>query len=139
MLGNVIYYVLTNKWLFEYKTPEETKELLLKGKRSKIPSSFKKSSDTAIQAIIKAISMCWTQMPRLRPNARTVSNYLMGQYRELISKNSKYRGLISDDKNSSIINSTSFIESNNVIKVNIPPLPEDFSFSDSQFYAYLYN
>jgi len=126
MLGNVIYYVLTNKWLFEHKSPEETKILLLAGKRSEIPSTFRKSSDAANQAIIKAIKMCWIQRPQNRPSARTISNFLQKAYLQY-----------EHEKSSN--SSTSFIASNNVIKVNIPPLPKDFSFSDSEFYQYLYN
>lgn len=114
MMGNVMYYVLTKKWLFEHVTTEEATKLMVQGSRSEFPEDILNSEDLAIQAVVKAIKMCWTHDVEKRPAAREVSALLREALETILG--------------------TSDL---GVVKVSIPPLPRDYRFTDSDFYVNL--
>jgi len=114
MMGNVMYYILTKKWLFEGEKTEDATLRMLKGGRSKFPDQFLKSDDPSIQAVIKAIEMCWTHEAEKRPAAREVSNLLRVALETILG--TKILG---------------------VVRVSIPPLPKEYRYSDSDFYVNL--
>ena len=53
------------------------------GRRSPYPEHIKNSKDPSHVAIKKALEMTWTQNPNERPSARIISDYLIGQLREI--------------------------------------------------------
>ena len=106
--GNVMYYVLTSKWIFEGVKNEEGIRLLRNGKRSPFPDHIKNSTDPADQAMMKAITMLWTHDPEERPRARTVSNFLIQELESIV-------GALPSDR---------------VVRVEVPPLPENWDFND---------
>mmetsp|Transcript_12564 Transcript_12564/g.16381 ORF Transcript_12564/g.16381 Transcript_12564/m.16381 type:complete len:151 (+) Transcript_12564:1-453(+) len=86
MMGNLIYTILTDLYLFEKPTNldvEETAIELVKGRRSPYPEHIKVSNDPSIIAMKEALDMCWTQNWKKRPTARAVSNYLIDRLREI--------------------------------------------------------
>jgi hypothetical protein len=86
MMGNLMYTILTDLYLFEKPellTTEEATEELLAGKRSPYPEDIEKSTDPAHVAVKKAIEMCWIEKWNERPSARTITDYLMGQLRDI--------------------------------------------------------
>ena len=76
MMGDVLYYVLTKKWVMEGWTNKEAVELLSESERSRIPPFIEKSKHPAHQAMIRALGMAWTQDPNERPPAREIAAYL---------------------------------------------------------------
>lgn len=86
MMGNLIYYMLTDLYTFE--KPENLswrnsgKELLA-GRRSPLPSHIAESQDPSHVAIRSALDMCWTQKWEERPSARFISDYLIGALRKI--------------------------------------------------------
>ncbi|KAL7530750.1 hypothetical protein ACHAWF_003494 [Thalassiosira exigua] len=76
MLGDVMYYVLTKKWVMEGHTNKETLEWYKKGKHSTISTALLQSAHPAHKAMIKAVKMAWTFDPNLRPSARAISDVL---------------------------------------------------------------
>ena len=86
MMGNVIYLILTDLYVFEkpkFLGWEESAEELLAGRRSQIPEHIAKSKDPAHEAVKTALEMCWTQDWKKRPSARSISDYLMNQLRNI--------------------------------------------------------
>ena len=80
MMGNIMYYILTDLYTFEKPNLLSWKDAgreLLAGRRSYLPPSIAKSNDPSYIAIIKALDMCWTQEWEKRPSARHISNYLL--------------------------------------------------------------
>jgi serine/threonine protein kinase len=80
MMGNLIYYILTDLYTFEKPTLLSWKDAgreLLSGRRSALPPHIVNSDDPSYIAIIKALDMCWTQDWEKRPSARHISNYLL--------------------------------------------------------------
>jgi len=84
MMGDVLYYVLTKKWVMEGRTNKEAVKLLDQGKLSEIPSFIKNSKNREHQAMMHALGMAWTLDPDERPPAREIAAYLE---RELITMN----------------------------------------------------
>lgn len=86
MMGNLIYYMLTDLYTFEkpknLSWKDSGKELLA-GRRSPLPSHIAESHDSSHVAIRKALDMCWTQKWEERPSARSISDYLIGQLRNI--------------------------------------------------------
>jgi serine/threonine protein kinase len=111
LVGNMMYLILTHKWLFEGMT---TKVAMAKLKAGKRPELGFEPTDPADIALVKAINWAWTQDPDKRPKMREVSNFLKGELRKLEG-----------------------IEKDYVVRVSIPPLPNDYDFSDLQFYQNL--
>eukprot|EP00580_Thalassiosira_gravida_P006280 CAMPEP_0201638818 /NCGR_PEP_ID=MMETSP0493-20130528/17664_1 /ASSEMBLY_ACC=CAM_ASM_000838 /TAXON_ID=420259 /ORGANISM="Thalassiosira gravida, Strain GMp14c1" /LENGTH=174 /DNA_ID=CAMNT_0048111997 /DNA_START=122 /DNA_END=643 /DNA_ORIENTATION=- len=86
MMGNLIYYMLTDLYTFEkpenLKWAEVGRELLA-GRRSPLPKDIYLSEDPSHVAVKKALDMCWTQESDERPSARSISDYLIGRLREV--------------------------------------------------------
>lgn len=110
LMGNVMYYIMTQKWIFEGVTTEETRKRLIDGNRSDfgyIPTH------PAEKAVEKAIRWSWTHTPKERPTAREVSSFLKGALKEVDGQ--EY----------------------DIVRVSVPPLPSDYDFSDAEFYENL--
>ena len=114
MMADVMYYVLTKRWMFEGKTSESAKELVELGKRPTFPLRFKDTKDPAVLAMIEAIMRCWTHDPEQRPSSREISDYLNESLR-------KIQG----------------VDKLGVVRVSVPALPKDHRYSDSDFYENL--
>lgn len=106
--GNVMYYILTNKWIFEGVGNKKSVELLRQGKRSPFPDNIKNSKDPAVQALMKGIKMLWTHNVEERPSARMVSDYLIEELEKI----------------------TGSKEADGVVRVSVPPLPDDWDFEE---------
>lgn len=86
MMGNVMYYVLTDLYTFERPhnlSYKESGRELLAGRRSQYPPSIEESDDPAHAAVKRALDMCWTQDWRERPSAQSISDYLMARLRAI--------------------------------------------------------
>ena len=86
MMGNVIYYILTDLYTFERPVNLKNGDvgrLLVAGKRSPYPEYIADSRDPAHNAMKKALDMCWTHDWRKRPSARVISEYMMGELRKI--------------------------------------------------------
>ena len=86
MMGNIIYFILTDLYTFE--RPEnlnnrEVGKLLVAGKRSPYPEYIEKSTDPAHVAMKKALDMCWTQNWRERRSAREISDFMIGELHKI--------------------------------------------------------
>ena len=53
------------------------------GRRSPYPEHIEKSNDQSHIAMKKALNMTWTQNQDERPSARFISDYLLGQLKEI--------------------------------------------------------
>jgi len=115
-LGNVMYYILTMKWLFENKGVSKGIKELMQGRRSPFPDRILTSSDRAIRAIRKAIEMCWKHDPEERPSADAVRNFLGNELKAVLG-----------------------LTELGVVRVTINPLPEGYRFSDSDFRTMFYD
>jgi len=107
MLGDVLYYVLTNLWVMEGRTNEQVFKLYSKGTHSKIPKRFLESRHPAHRAMIKAVQMAWTFKPDDRPSAKEIADFIE---QELVAVN----GGSSDAP----------------WRVEARPIPPDFDFGD---------
>ncbi|KAL7550501.1 hypothetical protein ACHAWF_013720 [Thalassiosira exigua] len=86
MMGDVIYYALTDLYTFEKPRNlswQESGRELLAGRRSAYPEDIEQSEDPSYVAMKKALDMCWTQDWKERPTARSISDYLWQQLREI--------------------------------------------------------
>ena len=86
MMGNIIYYILTDLYTFEKPENLDNREvgkLLVEGKRSPYPEYIEKSTDPSHIAMKKALDMCWVQNWRERPSAREISDYMLGELRKI--------------------------------------------------------
>eukprot|EP00578_Thalassiosira_sp_NH16_P004699 CAMPEP_0181131732 /NCGR_PEP_ID=MMETSP1071-20121207/30613_1 /TAXON_ID=35127 /ORGANISM="Thalassiosira sp., Strain NH16" /LENGTH=505 /DNA_ID=CAMNT_0023218007 /DNA_START=76 /DNA_END=1590 /DNA_ORIENTATION=+ len=86
MMGNIIYYMLTDLYTFEKPQNlswRDSGRELLAGRRSPYPEHIAKSKDPAHVAVKQALDMCWVQKWQERPSARSISDYLMGQLKEI--------------------------------------------------------
>ena len=86
MMGNVMYTVLTDLYLFEKPRNlnlRETSLALAKGLRSPYPAHIANSTDPAVQASREAVDACWTHDARERPSARSVTERLLARLREV--------------------------------------------------------
>ncbi|KAL3939149.1 MAG: hypothetical protein SGBAC_006075 [Bacillariaceae sp.] len=116
-LGNVMYHILTMKWLFENQGVSKGIQELMQGRRSPFPERILTSSDRAIRAIRKAIEMCWKHDPEQRPSADMVRNYLGKELKAVLG-----------------------VEELGVVRVtSIHPLPEGYKYSDSDFRTMFYD
>mmetsp|Transcript_18290 Transcript_18290/g.25777 ORF Transcript_18290/g.25777 Transcript_18290/m.25777 type:complete len:480 (+) Transcript_18290:140-1579(+) len=113
MMGNVMYYVLAKKWLFEipgYSAARAVRHLH-RGERSPFPDHILNSKDPADIAFMKGIEMSWTHEVEKRPSAREISDYLIAELEKIEGK--KYSG--------------------GAIRASIAPLPEGYRYSDSDY------
>ena len=77
--GNVLYQVLTLQEPFELEgwSEKQVHKAVMKGDRPHISQSlYRDSDDPKIQALVRAIDLCWKQDPRERPTAREVVDLL---------------------------------------------------------------
>ena len=111
MLGNVLYYLHTNQWLYEGIPNKQAMEMIYRGETSSMVQQ-KPDGSSPVVALRNAIEMCWARDWQLRPSARHVSDYLMNKLRE-------------HDK--------TLDEEGAVIVVRIPPLGKNHRFTDSDF------
>ena len=86
MMGNVIYYILTDLYTFE--KPKNLSAIqsgreLIAGRRSPYPKRIAESDNLSHVAMKKALDMCWTQDWTKRPSARKISDYLIGRLRAI--------------------------------------------------------
>ena len=108
-LGDMMYNVLTNRWMFEGISTSEAKAKMLAGQWPSFPRKFANSTDPSEQAMIKAIQMAWTYDPNDRPAARKIADYLKKHMMDQKEGGSSWR-------------------------VSIPPLPPNYSHSDDSDY-----
>ena len=86
MMGNVLYTILTELFLFEEPMVlniEKTSKEIVAGRRSPYPDEIENSTDPAQLAVKKAIEMCWIEEWRKRPSARSITEYLTGELRNI--------------------------------------------------------
>ena len=74
--GNIFYFLLVGEFPFATRSRDTVKQALKAGKRQRIPEEYAKSEDPIIQALVKAIRMCWIQIPTDRASARQVQRHL---------------------------------------------------------------
>lgn len=111
LVGNMMYYILTHKWMFEGITTQDAMAKLRAGERSEFDFEPTNPADVAM---VEAINWAWTQDSDKRPRAREVSQFLKNALRKIEGKSNDY-----------------------IVRVSIPPLPEDYNFSDFEFYKNL--
>jgi len=111
VLGDILYYVLTKRWVFEGIPRDEAKLRMLAGIHSEIP--LEDNSDPADQAVLKAIEMAWTEDADKRPSAPEIAKML---YKEL-------RGLGGEPNEQGVWPVSP-----------IPPLPSDYNSIYDDFY-----
>mmetsp|Transcript_20126 Transcript_20126/g.36377 ORF Transcript_20126/g.36377 Transcript_20126/m.36377 type:complete len:527 (+) Transcript_20126:219-1799(+) len=86
MMGNLIYYMLTDLYTFEKPKNlswQDSGKELIAGRRTPYPKDIEKSKDPSHVAVKKALDMCWTQKWKERPSARLISDYLIGQLKKI--------------------------------------------------------
>jgi hypothetical protein len=105
--GNVVFYVLTKRWIFEGIGNEKAIQKLQKGERPPFPKSIRHSTDPADQAMMKGIKMLWTHDVDKRPKAREVSDFLIKELETVVG----HRG-------------------DGEVRVSIPPLPGSWDFME---------
>jgi len=111
LVGNMMYLLLTHKWMFEGIPTLTAMAMLRSGERSEF--GFE-PTDPADVAMVEAINWSWTQDPKKRPKAREISKFLKSALQRIEGKGEDY-----------------------VVRVQIPPLPRNYDFSDKQFYENL--
>lgn len=81
-MGNVLFSILTGIMEpFDELDTKETQQNIINGKRAFIED--RNSTDRAVQAIISAIDMCWTQDPIRRPSSKDILNFLQDSFQNL--------------------------------------------------------
>lgn len=114
MMADVMFYVLTKLWMWEGITTKKAKSLTERGGRPEIPRDILTSEDPAIKAMVKAIKDCWIGNPKERPRSRQISDFLREALRKIEG-----------------------VEELGVVRVSIPPLPNNHRYTDSDFYRNL--
>ncbi len=112
--GNVMYYVLTKKWIFEDLSTSKGIQSLQEGKRPSFPKHIQNSTDLSEIAIMKAINMLWTHDVTKRPSSREVSRFLIEQLETITGE-----------------------KVNGVVRVSVPPFPHNFDFSNDDDAGFL--
>lgn len=111
LMGNILYYILTKRWIFEERLNREAVNLVLKGLRSEIPDEILQSNNPADKAMIRGIEMAWVQDPNERPTARQIAMFL----KEKLAK----------------INGNKMVD----YRVSVAPLPPGYDFSTEDWYS----
>jgi hypothetical protein len=109
MMGNILYYILTKKWIFEKRLNQEAVQSILDGHPTKIPGEILNSTNPATKAMIKGIEFAWVHKPSKRPPAKEIADFLKKQL-TLITGNEALD-----------------------YRVLVPPLPPDYDYSDRDF------
>ena len=86
MMGNLIYTVMTD--LYPFEKPQNLNRVqagikLVYGNRTEIPTDIRESHDPSYKAMMEALDMCWTYKWEERPSARIITDYLMGELRNI--------------------------------------------------------
>lgn len=86
MMGNLIYTVMTD--LYPFEKPQnlnriETLNRVVNGERTEIPEHIRESDDPSYKAMIKALDMCWKYSWEKRPSAKFITDYLVGELRNI--------------------------------------------------------
>lgn len=112
-LGNTLYNVLTNKWVYEGISNQQAVSKILRGQYHY--NSFHGVDDdhSLLRAIQKAVEMAWTFKPEDRPSARLIAKFLKRQYQTYT------KGDVS------------------TWRVSVPPLPKNYSHTDKDFMSNL--
>lgn len=116
MMGNLIYYILTDLYTFEKPNLLSWKDSgreLLAGRRSYLPPSIANSNDPSYIAIIKALDMCWTQEWEKRPSARHISNYLLLKLRIITGEKEPDLRVVLPERDQNMSNTESDYEYHN--------------------------
>ena len=112
MMGNVMYYVYSKNFLYEGIPDQDALKMLYSGKRTPFPAGL----DTAIPAnaaLQSVIQKCWTHYPDQRPSARAIRDYLLEEFSTIVGR--------------------SVAAGDDILRVNLPPLPKDHRFTGSSF------
>jgi hypothetical protein len=88
-LGAALYIVLTKKWMWNKRPAYDFALLLIKGERPPFPKEMLTSDDNSIQAMMKAIHMCWKHDPKERSTAQEVARFLNEEFIRLVGAKSK--------------------------------------------------
>ena len=86
MMGNLIYYVLTDLYLFEkpqYLGTRRTARALVAGERPAVPARIRDGGDPSHRAMLQALDSCWRQRWQERPSARSIADYLLRALRSI--------------------------------------------------------
>ena len=75
-LGNVLYTILTGQYPFYKERQSKAIDMIKEGQRPPIDTLYENSDDELIQAIIKAIRVCWEHNPEDRASAVQVRGIL---------------------------------------------------------------
>lgn len=109
-LGDMMYNVLTKRWMYEGISSKQVKTNILSGKPISFPYKLKNTTDPLMRAMIKAIQMAWTYDPDDRPSAHEIADYLDAH--------------------------TAKTDGGSYWRVySVPPLPPNYRHSDSDFMA----
>lgn len=106
-----MYYIFTMNWLFEELGVADAVQKVTEGIRSRFPQNLLESRDRSVRAMRKAIEMCWTHDPDKRPTANEVRNFLGQELKAVLG----------------------VVELGVVRVTSIEPLPDGYSYSDSDF------
>ena len=82
LMANVLYTVLTNRYVFEDEDKRVAHELVARGRRPSLLGA-QNSPEPALRAVVRAIRMAWEDDPPRRPSAREVTDFLDGELRKL--------------------------------------------------------
>jgi len=80
MLGNTLYYILTNKQPLFRVRAVASKRRIEAGETSVIPDKYMMSDDPIIRLLIEVIQSCWSMNSNDRPSAEKVANTLSKAY-----------------------------------------------------------
>jgi hypothetical protein len=111
MMGNIFYYLLTNLWIWEGRSNNRAVLMHHAGERSFVPEEILNSTDSATQALLHCVTLCWEHDWSARSNASDVLNYIKTQLQTI-------------EKKSNL----------GIVRVSIPPLSTDHRYTDSDFY-----
>lgn len=75
-MGHIIHYILTGKKPFPNLKDEIAYKTVMEGGTPWLEKFIINSTDPAIQALHRAMMMCWTFDPKDRPSARVVQHFL---------------------------------------------------------------
>jgi hypothetical protein len=111
MMGNILYYLLTNLWIWEGGSNRQAVTGHKRGERSVVPADILNSKDAATQALLHCVTLCWEHDWSARSRASEVVNCIKIQLQTIEKK---------ADLGS--------------VRVSIPPLSTDHRYTDSDFY-----
>ena len=70
-LGNIFYALVMKEYPYEHGvSKKKAQKLIMDGERPPLSEEYANSTDQFIQALIKAMRMCWIHQPEERATAR---------------------------------------------------------------------